>query len=326
MKGFLIKVILFSLCLFATDRLFLLLRYKDTNVFSEIAFSKMKTLSRHLAANKVETIDIGIFGSSHPQFGLSPEIISKVTGKSCINFAYGGGTNIGAQYELIKRLQLKPKVIVFAIDVFSLNYAAVKGDPFQDTLFNNHSIFAANVDNPLNYSYIYLYSHFLSRYKSDFKRGNFTPPYFRENDSIDLTMFSQYYGFEISPTGWVRGNGHLNKNFLRYSSFEFKPNRESIQALERIVAYCKAGNIRLVLIQMPEHAVALAYSQKYKDFDKWIRNFTSENDLIYLDFDNQNAFPVDNDSLFFDTDHLNIKGALLFSDMLAKQLKDSISF
>lgn len=312
------------MCLFATDRLFLLLRYKDTNIFSEIAFSKMKKLSNHISDKNITSVDIGIFGSSHPQFGISPEIISRVTGKTCLNFAYGGGTNVGAQYEFIKRLHVKPKVMVFALDVFSLNYAAVKGDPFQDTFFNYHPFFQINTDDALSYSYIYLYSHFFPRYKKDLMRGNYTLPYFRKKDSVDLTMFSRYDGYAVTPTGWVQGSGLLNKNFLRYSSFEFHPERESIAALENIAKKCREENIRLIIIQMPEHEVALGYSKKYADFEKWITQFASNNNAAYFNFDTKSAFPVDIDSLFFDSDHLNMKGAELFSELLAERISETI--
>ncbi len=321
MKRFILKVVLFGLACFVVDRAFILLKYKETNVFSEAAMVKARKLPAYLAQHHVKAVDIAVYGSSHPQFGISPEIVGSEAGMSCLNLAYGGGTNTGAQYEFIRRLNIQSKIAVFSLDVFSLNYKAKKSDVFQNTFFNDHSLFNSIHEDVLSYSYIYLYSHFMERYKNDIMRGRYTLPYFREKDSVDVSMFSKYNSYEVQPTGWVRGDGYLNKGFLRYDKFTFQPEKESVEALKHIVAYFKEKNTKLVIVQLPEHETALNYRQKYIDFDKWVQQFVRENNVAYINFNNAESFPVGNDSLFFDTDHLNIKGAALFSHMLGQRLK-----
>ena len=40
--------------------------------------------------------------------------------------------------------------------------------------------------------------------------------------------------------------------------------------------------------------------------------------ISYFDYNSLDKFPVSNDSLFFDPDHLNTKGAELFTKILVK--------
>jgi len=320
MKQFLTKIVLFTLFIVAVDRVFILFKYKEKNLFNDISKAKLTKLAGYVHTNRIDSVSIAIYGSSHPQFGISPEIISKETGKSCVNFAYGGGTNIGAQYEFMKKLGVKSKVMIYAIDVFSLNQMAQKSDDFQTAFFNGSGGFNLNEDY-LSYSYMYLYSHFVKRYVMDMLHGKFTPPYLRKSDSTDLSMFAKYNGYTISPAGWVQGNGYANVNYLRYANVNFEPQKDSKEALEHIVAYCRDNNTKLFIIQMPENAAALSHKQKYTDFDNWMNQFAADNKITYINFDKQDAFPVNNDSLFFDTDHLNIRGAEQFSLQLAKAIE-----
>ena len=321
MQRFLIRIVLFTLFIVAIDRVFILFKYKEKNLFNDISKNKLKKLAGYINSNKIDSVDIAIFGSSHPQFGISPEVISKETGKTCVNFAYGGGTNVGAQYEFIKRVNIKARVMIYAVDVFILNQKAQKSDDFQTAYFNGPDVFTVNEDY-LSYSYMYLYSHYAKRYLMDMiVNKNYTPPYLRNSDNTDLSMFAKYDGYNITPAGWVQGKGYANLKYLRYADLSFDPQKESKESLEHIVNYCNDHNTKLFIIQVPEHAVALSYKQKYIDFDNWMNQFASDHKVTYINFDRQDIFPVNNDTLFFDTDHLNIHGAEQFSLQLAKTIK-----
>lgn len=319
MRKFITKLVLFTLFIVSLDRLFILVKYNEKNLFTDISKNKLTRLADYLHRKHITSTDIAIYGSSHPQFAISPEILSQATHETCINFAYGGGSNIGAQYEFIKKLDVPCKTLVYAIDVFSLNDEAAKSDDFQPLFFNGSRAFNLNEDY-LRYSNMYLYSHFVPKYLADLRHGNYRLPYLRKSDSTDLSMFSRFIGYDITPAGWVRGNGFLNKSYLRYANLLFEPKRTSKEALEHIVAYCRDKGIGLLIIQTPESAAALNYSQKYIEFNKWMIEFAAANRITYLNFDNPGAFPVNNDSLFFDSDHLNTRGAELFSQQLAKAL------
>lgn len=345
MKRFFVKFLCFLAVFFLFDRTFILFKYGTANLFAEIASKKARSFSAYLKENKVDSVAIGIFGSSHAQFGISPEIIEQATSKPAINFGYGGGTNIGTQYNYIRKLNIKMKEMVYAIDVFSLNTEPQETDKFQDVFFaayygngqqgsySYNSFFNEQKEQIhtmgfLNYaskkltgcSCIYLYGHFISNYLSDIRKGNYTLPYFRKNDSFDLAMFSVYRGYSISDRGWVQGNGLLNKRYIRYRGTAFQPDKGAVEQLEKITNYCKANNIKLYIIQVPEHACCLG-DDRYANFHDFMTQFARANDVTFYDFDNPGNFDVTNDSLFFDSDHLNARGARLFTKKLTETLR-----
>jgi hypothetical protein len=320
MKHFIVKLILFTLFIVAIDRVFIVFKYHDKIVSNAIAAAKLKKLSAYLKEGKIGQTDIAVYGSSHGQFGIIPDEISKATGMSCINFAYGGGTNIGSQESLIKRLDMKSKLMIYAIDVFSLNYKPAVTDDFQRAFFNEkRSIFDKDFDR-LSYSNIYKYAHFIKPYITDIRQGKYIPPYFRNSEKVNLTMFSSYVGYNVAKNGWVAGDGIMKRDYALYADLNFDPQSGAIESLEHIVAYCRQQNTTLIFVQVPEHEIALSYKQKYIDFDNWMNKFANDHKVTYLNFDQQNAFPVGADSLFFDTDHLNARGAKLFSEQLAKAI------
>ncbi|MBX2905517.1 MAG: hypothetical protein KF744_05730 [Taibaiella sp.] len=334
MRKFCLRIVLFALFIVAIDRPFLLFRYKIINVFSEISENKMKQLSQYVKANNIKSVDIAVYGSSHPQFGISSDIISEQTHKSCLNFAYGGGSNLGAQVDFIKKLDLKSELIIFPTDVYSFSEKNKKIDHFQQVFFGKSSKSVAektesnemNISNLstdfLRFSNAYMYAHFIPRYLKDVAHKNYTLPYFRKQGAPDLSVFSMYNGYEISRTGWVNGKGYANVQTYRYPWWVFKPEEEAVESLRSLIAYCKQKGTKLCLVQIPEHKLALSYKQKYIDFDNWMRKFAADNEVLYLNYDDAAVFPVDNDSLFYDTDHLNGRGAELFTAQLIAQLRE----
>ena len=136
MRKFVLKAALFLLILFLIDRCFILFKEVDKNIFSLIANEKMDKMSK-LGHSRLNS-DILIVGSSHAQFGISAKILEKQIKVTALNMAYGGGSNVGLQLNLLKKLisnkKISPKTIVFAIDVFTLNAPPLDDDESQGKL------------------------------------------------------------------------------------------------------------------------------------------------------------------------------------------------
>lgn len=321
-KKFILRVLLFLLIVLLIDRLFIIFRPNETNIFADIAIKKMATIQPLVSNNK--HFDILVTGSSHSQFGVSPEIISSVTNKSSLNIAYGNGANIGLQLSILKQViqhNIRPGTILFGLDVFALNPAPQYTDVFQDKLFNREKTIKALLNSKFLYSYCKLYARFIPAYIDSCKKGNKTLPYFSKKEHYNLSMFSRYERTEITQLGWVKGFGEMDTTYLRYSDLVFHPDPAAKRDLEEYISLCKENNISLIFFQIPENARCLKFSRKYEEFDKFIRQLASANRLTYFDFNNKTAYPVDNDAFFFDSDHLSYKGATAFSLLLAKEVK-----
>jgi hypothetical protein len=319
MKQFIIKILLFTLLFFIIDRSYIVFRYNETNIFADIASEKMLTIKSSFHSKK--NFDVLIFGSSHAQFGVSPTIIHQYSGLKCLNIAYGDGANIGKQLNLLKHLVNSknskiPKTIFFGMDVFTLNNTPVYNDQFQDILFGKEHY---NNFKHLK-SYITLYSRFIPRYLKDFKNNKYSLPYFRGDDSYDLSMFNQFQKYDITEFGWVKGYGILNPTYIRYAEISFSPNKKALIDLEDFISVCKTNNIELIFFQTPENEVCLKYNQKYDDFNEFMNELSHHSSVRYIDYNTLGKFPVNNDSLFFDSDHLNISGAKLFTNSLVKDI------
>ena len=296
------------------DRCFIFFKDGDHNLFAEIAIQKMKQASA--VQKNVKNPEIIYVGSSHGQFGFAPEVIKKQVGLSSFNLAYGGGSNVGLQIAMLKKLLkspvFKPKVIVYAIDVFTLNPKPIYLDNCQEIFFNEKTSLIRLLDRHL-YSCLKLYSNNIPVYFKQLANGNIKPLFLKKN-IYNLSMFERYDSFKVSATGWVKAYGLLNKSYLRYSNLVFNPDPTSVLLLNEYVDICKLNNIKLVFVQVPEHYFSLVYEKKYKDFNSFMTDFVQQKKVTYLDYNNAEKFPVQQDSLFFDTDHLNVTGAVLFSE------------
>jgi hypothetical protein len=327
MKKFIVQILIFVSLLIILDKSFILFRINEKNLFAEISAEKMRVLSSKI--KKPATPSIMIVGSSHGQFGISPEILNEKLNVSALNAAYGTGANIGLQLSLLRKLidrNIMPQLIIFGLEVFSQNSPPIYSDEFQTILFGVSNDVGKNrlmksFRSRLFQSYFKLYSRFLPRYLSQIKAGHYSLPLFNRTSTYDLSMFSQYKKYEITDSGWVKGYALLNKEYIRYADTVFDPDQKAQADLDDYVDLCRLNGIKIVFVQIPEHIVCLKYAKKYDDFDVWVKQFISRNNCRYWNFNNLESFPISQDSLFFDSDHLNVDGASLLSDILAGYLK-----
>lgn len=323
MNKFIKKTLLFLFILLVIDKAFIIFRPNETNIFSEFAQKKMQKISPKYLSH--QAFNILVTGSSHTQFGVSPEIITAETGRVGLNIAFGGGANMGLQLLLLKNIlkkekHLQPKLILFGMDAFTMNAAPLYSDESLDMLIQNTNGFSTFIHSKVFYSYCRLYGQGIPAYITQVKKGDWCLPLFSSKHYYNLSMFLHFEKIEISDLGWVKGYGTLNKSYLRYSKMVFQTDIHSEEDLLEYISLCKENNIRLIFFQVPEHISCLAYHKKYDDFNVYFQKITKESGISYLDYNNMHAYPVNTDSLFFDSDHLNFRGAELFSHRLAKDI------
>ena len=92
---------------------------------------------------------------------------------------------------------------------------------------------------------------------------------------------------------------------------EFIPDEKALNIFNRMVGLCKSNNIRLVLVTSP-----ILY--KTPRFNKWLENFSTKEGVEYYDYSGYTEV-VEDRTLFKDKDHINSKGAELFTqDFITK--------
>ncbi len=330
-----LKIAVFTLLFMAADQVFAVFNDTRVNIFGKAAEEKMAQAAADLLDSQ-RPVDWLFMGSSHAQFGFDTDTIQAMSGRRTYNLGYGGGFHLGEQAMLLDAYlqhNPKPEMIVLALDVFALNEAA-QGD---GSLIRRFAV--GSTSGP---SWLARYRAFLARWPvfvktyvdgrhllqwaSYCRSGDCTLPAFRRDEigQGELGFFREYRGYRVTPTGFVGGDAVLNRAKIRYSGVRFAPRGDSVDALDGIARVCRDAAIRLVLVQVPEHEVALAFGQKYVEFNGWVNRFASRWNLPYFDFNSAEAFPVERDELFFDSDHLNIAGAELFARLLLKPLQDRL--
>tara|TARA_Y100001958_G_scaffold160076_1_gene165915 strand:- start:7473 stop:8465 length:993 start_codon:yes stop_codon:yes gene_type:complete len=324
MKKFFTKLILFFLILGGLDHSFIIFRKKNVNLFADIASEKVKMMGIDLLSSGFNP-EVLVMGSSHVQFGVDTQVLSNETNLESYNAGFGWGTNIYIQKNFLKDyLSLKeaPRLILYGIDVISLGSSKI--DEFSDL---NQSLSIEKKDRlssilsrvPLQ-SKAFMYGSSFVNYLSGLKGGKWTLP-IHFYSKVDYSMFETFEGYSITNHGQVKGYGKLNKNYIRYASRSFSVNRVGVDSLAEILNLCSKNDIKIIFFQVPEHKVALQFSKKYEDFNLWMQEFSSKYNVAYMNFNNSESFPIEQDSYFFDSDHLNAKGAKHFTKRLAKKIK-----
>jgi hypothetical protein len=96
---------------------------------------------------------------------------------------------------------------------------------------------------------------------------------------------------------------------------------DQITSLNEMVSLTHQRGIELVLVQTPEYQTVLeAFRERYKRFRSFMNKFASDNELRYIDLSENEAFPYRDVSYFYDINHLNVRGAELYTRILAQQL------
>lgn len=98
---------------------------------------------------------------------------------------------------------------------------------------------------------------------------------------------------------------------------------ESVKDLKSILTYAQTQGLRPVLVTTPiTKELNNLYSQEF--FDKFLqitKSIATEFDIPYLDYSRDNRFE-ENINLFMDSDHLNIRGATMFTHIVLKDLNN----
>ena len=257
-----------------------------------------------LAMNEV-TDDILIFGSSRANHHYKPSIIEEEVSKSCYN------TGRDAQFIFYQTALLRsilkrytPKFIIYDFYGSFLNNES-DYDRLSSLLpyYNSHKEIRSIVnlrsrfERLKNISKIYPYNSLLVNIAAG-------------NSSMNKTRF------EVNK-GYVALNEEIEEP-LKFRSFDRKYEIDSnkIRVFKEFLKLCKTNNISLQVIVSP---VYYKYEHDYSlEITKEICN--SEH-IMFTDFTKDSYF-LSRPDLFADQDHLNDKGATIFTKKIATLFAD----
>lgn len=296
-KNFAVKLAVFVVLLVLADALIGYgLKYLYYHQKGEDYFYTTKTLD-------MQDSTVLILGSSRARNHYNPQIIRDSLQRSCYNAGRSGCflTYQSAQLDMIMD-RYKPEVIVLEVTPYDMNpgdddYERLSGLlPYQHHASWRKTIEKKSVFEPYKcLSAIYPYNSLLIKMMANLKdRGEFRSD-----------------GFQPLEGCWTGAYGETNGGAANVVSEQKK------QEMIHIVNTCKDNHIRLVMVTSPFYG-KFTSSKTLQTTDSICKAY----DIPYSSFLNHPAFK--DASLFATGDHLNEKGANLFSAMLAHWLRMEI--
>ncbi len=258
--------------------------------------------------------DLIFIGASRTIFQVYPKIIDSICGLNSYNAGITGARV--SDFELILKGYLvnhpKPKIVVFNIDLISFGRRhEIRQYPEYYFFLNNKAV-------------------------EDALSKNGYHPYL-----VKLLPFSMILDLDdfVKETALrlLKGKGELaiskglasDKGFIPLDGitpYSLMPERldmydESIQNLQEIIDLCKSKQIGVIFTYSPEYNfISRKMVSNYDTIMNRIADISQKNNIVFLR-DDSLAF-CKNKDLFWNDNHLNKKGAMIYSESLGNQIKN----
>lgn len=298
MKKFLKNTLIFGLVFFVLDKVF---------IFFILASPQKEADKRlELLINGKINKEIVILGSSRGARNIIASEIEKRTGYSTYNLAYPGSDI--EFHEFVVRSLLKfnkaPKIILLSVDYpmaflpdSILNFRLDRLYPLVKYNYINNELVARGERNILT-SNLFALSR-MNKTNLDIRQKQFT--------ALD-TLYadgSMPISFQKDGEDWTSSSEIPIYN-------REKELKVKVDCFKKIVALCREKNIQLIIIQPP----------LFDPMDKAFRQRLielSDYETPFFDYDKQNPI-YENKDYYYDRTHLNRKGAMIFTDEIARYL------
>lgn len=259
--------------------------------------------------------DLAIYGSSRAWINIDPEIIEDSLGLQAYNFGVDGH-DFWLQYFRHKEYLNKniyPKIIIHSVDVFTFKK--------RDDLYNMNQFLPYMLWDKEIYNSI-------SSYKG-FSRADFIIPlfrYFNKASGFDIIARNiliskplRHKGFHGMKFEWNNDLDAARKTSERYVA---KIDTASVQLYRKFLDECNSKHIEVMLVYSPEYIDGQEYVINREEIIKLYEQLAMKYNLVFLDYSGHNICL--DQQYFYNSEHLNAKGAEVFTGILSHDLKKSI--
>lgn len=240
-------------------------------------------------------------GSSRCLHHYVPHIFERELGMSCYNAADWGIKNIYFHYGTLGNIlsRYTPKAIIFEIHPCDFMNTPYSGKERAGSLAPYCGM-SKECDEMLKLS------------------GNYWPYQlswvYRYTGKLPDLITGRWGSMDRSLKGWKPLDGVLDTIGIKAEEYPFPIDHERIALLERFIRECKSRSIQLSIIISP------MYVCSKEDVYKIPRELAEKHQIPFIDHYRDPIF-VGHPELFYDFGHLNRKGAEIYSEMIAKEIK-----
>ncbi|TVZ59162.1 hypothetical protein NA63_1687 [Flavobacteriaceae bacterium MAR_2010_105] len=258
--------------------------------------------------------DLLIYGSSRAMTNFNSQIIEDSLNISTYNLGFDGH-NFWLQYLRHKKLlehNPKPKIILLSVGIFSLNK--------RKDLYNHYQF--------LPFLYDYDMYAFTSSYEG-FSLLDYTLPLYRysgKQDSITKVFHDmlrekkrapyRHKGFRGMKREW---NNDLEQAKLEKGSIISQNDTLSVDLFQKFLKECQTLNIKVVFVYSPEQVEGQQFVNNRNQIISTYQFYAKKYDIPFLDYSNN--YISSNKNYFYNSLHLNAKGADVFTLRLVSDLK-----
>lgn len=267
--------------------------------------------------------DVAVYGSSRAALHINPQILEDSLHRRAYNFGFIG-YSFWMEYlrhsEFFK-YNAKPKQIIVSLDVFSLTNklnVLYEADQFLPFLLANGDM-QSYASKSAGYS-VNGYTKFdcylpLLRYVG--KRESLL-------NSVENMFNPEIEVYKMRKRGFVPRDKDWDDEFdeklypRKQIRVTFEP--KAVELFEKFINECKNSNIDLIFVYTPEYIERREWVTNRNDVINLYKEFAAKYNLVFLDYsDDEMSYDK---KFFFDSFHLNAKGADVFTTKLAAELKE----
>jgi len=246
--------------------------------------------------------DCIFLGSSRALNHIVPSIIDSILGTKSYNLGMGGAhfDDISARYDLYRVKNPAPRLVVIECDYFSLTKnAGTNMDQFYPWF---HNKYFREVVFPIR----------------DFSLAERFLPMYRYRKCL-WDFFSDHSG--ALDRGFLGFDMPYRGAELEKSSLEFRVNPRVEGIFNGLLDRIETDGAKVVLIESPMYTEALEKRKNPGVMKAYYDKLSAERGIPVLDY---STLSICTDSTYFtNAVHLNLKGAIAFSDSLANDLRRS---
>lgn len=249
--------------------------------------------------------DVIVMGNSRACFHVNPLILDSILGTSTYNIGMDGSW-INRQihkYNMFRKYNRKPKLIIQTIDHMSLKYAyGYLMEQYFPYFWNK-----AMRDEVLSHEPLTPWEKYIPMYR--FYRRYDCAKMYNLLDSTSHLMIKGYIGMEKPWDGST-----LRK--LKTISFEYSDTTKAM--FDDYLAKAKSEGIRVVFVYTPHYIEVKEKMDNWEEMRTTYQGFADKYGISILDYSDM-TFCSDT-TFFYNAMHLNKKGSEMFSDSLAHDL------
>lgn len=263
--------------------------------------------------NKGEiNVDLAVFGSSRAMIHINPQILEDSLQMKTHNLGLNGSKFKMQYYRFLKYLDNNqhPKTIVWNLDTFSFSHI--------DEVFQPNQYVPFMLWNYKLYSYLKEYED------SDWK--NYIIPFYRyENQKYWQDEIKKADKETLNKSGDFRTKGFKsydrkwNVNWATLKAKDAEFDHDVYPLMEDLIKKCKEENIQLIFTVAPEFYKGQDYMLNRDEIINRYKKTLENHNLPLLDYSDDSISYQQ--KWFYNTTHLNNKGADEFSRRLAEDLK-----